>query len=83
MPLMLDPFITENAFEMGSLTAAINILPNNYGRLREMNLFPPDYVPTRTVFIEEQNGVLSLLKTQYLKWNAPLPLSSTSIFPTT
>lgn len=60
---MLDPFLTENAFEMGSLTAAINILPNNYGRLREMGLFPPSYMATRTVYVEEKNGVLSLLKT--------------------
>lgn len=61
--IMLDPFLTENAFEMGSLTAAINLLPNNYGRLREMGLFTPEYVATRTIFIEEQNGKLSLLKT--------------------
>ncbi len=62
---MLNPFATD-AFNVVSLTAAINILPNNYGRLREMNLFPGKGVTTRTVIVEEQNGVLVLLPTQPL-----------------
>lgn len=59
---MLNPFETD-AFNMVSLTKAINLLPNNYGRLREMDLFPGKGVPTRTIIVEEQNGVLNLLKT--------------------
>jgi hypothetical protein len=61
MPL-LNPFDT-NAFNLVSLTAAINILPNNYGRLNDMNLFPVRSVSTRQVLVEEKNGVLNLLKT--------------------
>jgi len=37
---MLNPFETNDAFSMVSLTKAINLLPNNYGRLKQMNLMP-------------------------------------------
>jgi hypothetical protein len=63
MPV-LNPFETSNAFNMVSLTDAINFLPNNYGRIREMNLMPVKGVTTRTIMIEEKNGVLNLLQTQ-------------------
>lgn len=59
---MLNPFETD-AFNMVSLTKAINILPNNYGRIREMNLFPGKGVRTRSIIVEEMNGVLNLLPT--------------------
>lgn len=59
----LNPFLDNDAFNMVSLTKAINILPNNYGRLREMNLFPGRGVTTRTIMVEEQNGILNLLPT--------------------
>lgn len=58
----LNPF-DGDAFSLASLTNAINILPNNYGRVRQMNLFPKKGVRTRTIMIEEQNGVLNLLPT--------------------
>ena len=61
--MLLNPFDTD-AFSMVSLTKAINILPNNYGRLREMNLMPGRGVRTRTVVVEEKAGVLNLLPTQ-------------------
>jgi len=61
--LTLNPF-DGDAFTLQSLTNAINILPNNYGRLREMNLFPGRGVRTRSVMIEERNGVLNLLPTK-------------------
>ena len=37
---MNNPF-SNPAFSMAALTAAINILPNRYGRLEELNLMPP------------------------------------------
>ncbi len=49
---------------MVSLTKSINLLPNNYGRLREMNLMPGKGVRTRSIIVEEQNGILTLLQTQ-------------------
>jgi hypothetical protein len=59
---MLNPFETD-AFNMVSLTKSINILPNNYGRLRELNLMPGKGVRTRSIIVEEKNGVLNLLPT--------------------
>jgi len=60
--MLLNPFGTD-AFNMVSLTNSINILPNNYGRLRELGLFPDKGVTTRSVIVEENNGVLNLLST--------------------
>ena len=48
---------------MTALTAAINILPNRYGRLEELNLMPPKPVRQRQIVVEEMNGVLNLLPT--------------------
>lgn len=61
--MILNPFETD-AFNVVSLTDSINILPNNYGRIRELNLFPGQGVRTRTIVVEEKNGVLNLLPTQ-------------------
>lgn len=52
------------AFALGELTASINILPNKYGRIEQLNLFPVKGVRTRMIYVEEKNGVLSLLQTQ-------------------
>ena len=58
--MLNNPF--ENpAFNMASLTAAINLLPNRYGRLEELGLFTARPVRTRTVVVEERAGVLNLL----------------------
>lgn len=49
------------AFNMASLTDAINVLPNQYGLLNQLNLFPVTGSRSRTVMIEYKNGVLNLL----------------------
>ena len=59
---MQNPF-QNPAFSMTSLTSAINILPNTYGRLEQLNLMPPNPVRFRAITVEEQNGVLNLLPT--------------------
>jgi len=60
---MLNPF--ENpGFSMASLTAAINLLPNRYGRLEQLGLFPPKPVRTRQIMVEEYAGQLNLLPTR-------------------
>ncbi len=63
MPV-LDPFTSSDAFSMTSLTKAVNILPNKYGKLNEMNLMPGKGVRTRSVIVEEKAGVLNLLSTK-------------------
>ena len=60
---MINPFGTD-AFDMVALTAAINKIPNTYGRLEQLNLMPPQGVRLRTIIIEEMSGVLNLLPTQ-------------------
>jgi hypothetical protein len=59
---MNNPF-SDPAFSMAALTEAINILPNRYGRLQELNLMPPKPVRQRQIVVEEMNGVLNLLPT--------------------
>ena len=48
---MNNPFLNP-AFSMASLTSAINILPNRYGRLEQLGLFPAKPVRTRQVIVE-------------------------------
>jgi hypothetical protein len=61
--MMMNPF-ESSAFDTISLTSAINLLPNMYGRTEELRLFPQKSVRTRNICVEERNGVLSLLPTQ-------------------
>lgn len=59
---MLNPF-DNPSFNLASLTQAINVFPNRYGRLEQINLFPIKPVRQRTIIIERRNGVLNLLPT--------------------
>lgn len=60
----MPDFFNSDAFTMVSLTMGINKIPNNYGRVRELGLFQPDPVTTRSIVVEEMNGVLNLLPTR-------------------
>lgn len=59
----LDIF-NNNAFSTFELTDAINVVPNKFGRLQELNLFPARPVRGRTIAIESKQGVLNLLPTK-------------------
>lgn len=59
---MQNPF-NNPGFSMAALTLAINLLPNRYGRLEQMNLFPFKPVRSRQILVEERNGTLNLLPT--------------------
>lgn len=63
METILDIF-NNAAFSSTSLTEAINIVPNDYGRLRELNLFAPEPIATTTVAVQFANGTLNLLPTR-------------------
>lgn len=56
----------ENAFTQTEIAAAINIIPNRYGRLNELNLMPISGVTSSAIAIEEQNGSLGLIPTEAL-----------------
>lgn len=60
---MNNPFHSPG-FSMAALTAAINILPNRYGRLEQLNLFPVKPVRTRQIVVEQYAGRLNLLQTK-------------------
>jgi hypothetical protein len=55
---MVNPF---DIFSVTEISAAINRVPNNYGRIGQMNLFPVKGTTSRSVAIEEKNGTLSLI----------------------
>lgn len=63
MELMVNPF-DGDAFSLSSMTGAINRLPNKYGRLGELNLFPVKSVVTRSILIDEKNGTLNLIQSR-------------------
>ena len=52
------------AFSSTSLTAAINIVPNDYGRIRELGIFSNEPLTTTTVAIQYEAGTLNLLPTR-------------------
>lgn len=62
---ILDPFVGDG-FTMAHLTEGINVLPNLFGRVNEMNLMPGEGIAQRTVIVERREGVLNLLPTKTL-----------------
>ncbi len=60
MANVLDIF-NGNAFNITSLTDAINNLPHKPARLGELDLFTAKGVTSRSIIIEEKDGVLQLL----------------------
>ena len=59
---MTNPFT--NAYDMAAMTAAINKLPNLYGRLNAMNLFPFAPINTTSVLVEQKNGTLNIVRSR-------------------
>lgn len=59
--MAMPDFFNSSAFDAVSLTRGINKFPNTYGRLGELGVFRETGVTTRTIIVEEQNGVLNLL----------------------
>lgn len=57
---MQNPF-DHPAFNMISLSQAINVVPNRYNRLGDLGLFPDRPQRFRTIAVEEEHGVLNLL----------------------
>lgn len=61
--VMQNPF-DNSAFDMVTLTKAINLIPLQYGRFGDLGLFPGRGVPTTTIIVEYKNNMLNLLPTQ-------------------
>lgn len=63
MPLIADVF-AGSAFSAASLTRAIQVVPNQYGRINELGLMPGEPIPTTQVAVTYENGTLNLLPTR-------------------
>lgn len=72
MSNVLDVF-SGNAFNVTSLTDAINNIPHKPGRVGELGLFTNKGVTSRSVIIEERDGVLQLLVSK--PYGAPADVS--------
>lgn len=59
--MVTTPNMFGTGFDLAELTSAINVIPNLYGRLNELNLFPTEGITTPTVIMDQVNGVLSIL----------------------
>lgn len=73
--LIINPFDV-GGYNMATMTEAVNLIPNTYGRVRQLGIFSADPVRTRIIIVEEVNGVLTLLKSQPV--GAPPPRKSTA-----
>src|SRR5712692_4715414 len=51
----------QDAYSLRELTRGINKLPILYGQVRGLNIFQERPVRTRNIFVDERNGVLTLL----------------------
>lgn len=58
---IINPF-DESGYDLATMTSAVNIIPNTYGRVRELGVFRREPVRTRVVIVEETNGHLTLLQ---------------------
>lgn len=56
--MMTNPF---SIFSNAELADSINLIPNNYGRINQLGLFPVSGKRTNVVTVEWKNGVLSLI----------------------
>jgi hypothetical protein len=60
-----------DAFNTRAMGEAIRVIPNQFGRIGEMNLFTPKPVRTPGFQIESKNGVLSLIQSS--ERGSPIP----------
>lgn len=55
------PNVFGPGYDLATLTEAINIIPNQWGRLQEYNLFPVEGITTRNINIDLVNEYLTIL----------------------
>lgn len=64
MPDLILDIVNQESFSASSLTSAISLVPNSYGRINELGLFTPEPIATTSVTVIIENGVLNLLPTR-------------------
>jgi len=73
--LLTDVF-NNDAFSLTEMTDAFNILPNNFGKLRRMNLFPDKPVRSRWATFERRTFSLNLLPS--VPWGGPASVGTSA-----
>jgi hypothetical protein len=63
MPVIVNPFET-GGYTLAHMSRAIQIIPNQYGRINQMHLFTDEPISQRNVTIESAEGELRLLPTR-------------------
>lgn len=74
MTVIVNPF-DAGGFTLSEMSAAIQLLPNAYGRVGQLGLFTPEPIAQRNVTIESTEGELRLLPAMAL--GAPATVGST------
>lgn len=74
MTVIVNPF-DAGGFSLAEMSAAIQLLPNPYGRVGQLGLFAPEPVSQRSVTLESVAGELRLLPTVAL--GAPATVGAT------
>lgn len=64
----VNPF-TSDAYSLVALTEAINIFPNNYGKINQMGIFSNTGIRSNVALVERKNGVLNLIPST--PWGGP------------
>ena len=59
--MVTTPNLFGPGYSLATLTEAINIIPNLWGRLQEYNLFPAEGITTRDIAIDLVNEYLTIL----------------------
>lgn len=73
--MVTTPNMFGTGFDLAELTTAINVIPNLYGRLNELNVFPTEGITAQTVVMDQVNGVLSILPESEVIGKAGSPAS--------
>jgi hypothetical protein len=73
MPALLNPF-SADGYSLAEMTKAISLVPNQYGRVRELGLFGTEPLAQRNALVESIEGELRLLPTRAV--GAPATMGS-------
>jgi len=61
MPEMINPFDAAGGYDLTHMTQAVNLIPNQYGRVRQLGLFRDEGITQRSVALDLIEGKITLL----------------------
>lgn len=69
-----NPFASD-AYSLVNMTTAINLFPNNYGKINQMGIFSTEGIRSNVALVERRNGVLNLIPST--PWGGPPAVNTT------